>query len=56
MTKVMFLTTIFQYFFRLLKQMDFTYLQEKIHCLFKKSVEKFADSSEKFQYQEPETN
>ena len=43
-------------FFRLIKQMDFTYLQEKIHCLFKKSVEKFADSSEKFQYQEPETN
>ena len=43
-------------FFRLIKQMDFTYLQEKIHCLFKKSVEKFADSSEKFHYQEPETN
>ena len=43
-------------FFRLLKQMDFTYLQEKIHCLFKKSVEKFTDSSEKFHYQEPETN
>ncbi len=43
-------------FFRLLKQMDFTYLQEKIHCLFKKSVEKFADSSEKSHYQEPETN
>ena len=43
-------------FFRLIKQMDFTYLQEKIHCLFKKSVEKVADSSEKFQYQEPETN
>ncbi len=36
--------------------MDFTYLQEKIHCLFKKSVEKFADSSENFHYQEPETN
>ena len=43
-------------FFRLIKQMDFTYLQEKIHCLFKKSVEKFADSSENFHYQEPETN
>ena len=43
-------------FFRLIKQIDFTYLQEKIHCLFKKSVEKFADSSEKFHYQEPETN
>ena len=43
-------------FFRLIKQMDFTYLQEKIHCLFKKSLEKFADSSEKFHYQEPETN
>ena len=43
-------------FFRLIKQMDFTYLQEKIHCLFKKSVEKFADSSEKFHYQEPKTN
>ena len=43
-------------FFRLIKQMDFTYLQEKIHCLFKKSVEKFTDSSEKFHYQEPETN
>ena len=56
MTKVMFLTTIFQCFFCLIKQMDFTYLQEKIHCLFKKSVEKFADSSKKFHYQEPETN
>ena len=43
-------------FFHLIKQMDFTYLQEKIHCLFKKSVEKFADSSENFHYQEPETN
>ena len=43
-------------FFHLIKQMDFTYLQEKVHCLFKKSVEKFADSSEKFQYQETETN
>ena len=29
-------------FFRLIKQMDFTYLQEKIHCLFEKSVEKFS--------------
>ena len=36
--------------------MYFICLQEKIHCLFKKSVEKFADSSEKFHYQEPETN
>ena len=43
-------------FFRLIKQMDFTYLQEKIHCLFRNSIEKFADSSEKFHYQEPETN
>ena len=43
-------------FFHLIKQMDFTYLQEKIHCLFKKSVEKVADSSENFHYQEPETN
>ena len=43
-------------FFRLIKQMDFTYLQEKIYCLFKKSIEKFADSSENFHYQEPETN
>ena len=43
-------------FFRLINQMDFTYLQEKIHCLFKKSVDKFADSSENFHYQEPETN
>ena len=36
--------------------MDFTYLQEKIHLLFKKSIEKIADSSEKFHYQETETN
>ena len=43
-------------FFRLIKQMDFTYLQEKIHLLFKKSIEKVADSSEKFHYQETETN
>ena len=43
-------------FFRLIKQMDFTYLQEKIHCLFRNSIEKVADSSEKFHYQEPETN
>ena len=43
-------------FFHLIKQMDFTYLQEKIHLLFKKSIEKVADSSEKFHYQEPETN
>ena len=43
-------------FFRLLKQMDFTYLQEKIHCLFKKSFEEVADSSEKFHYQEPKIN
>ena len=43
-------------FFHLIKQMDFTYLQEKIHLLFKKSVEKVADSSEKFHYQETETN
>ena len=39
-------------FFRLIKQMDFTYLQEKIHCLFKKSVEKVADSSENFHLSE----
>ena len=43
-------------FFRLIKQMDFTYLQEKIHCLFRNSIKKVADSSEKFHYQEPETN
>ena len=43
-------------FFRLIKQMDFTYLQEKIHCLFRNSIEKVADSSEKFHYQETETN
>ena len=43
-------------FFHLIKQMDFTYLQEKIHLLFKKSIEKIADSSEKFHYQETETN
>ena len=43
-------------FFHLIKQMDFTYLQEKIHLLFKKSIEKVADSSEKFHYQETETN
>ena len=43
-------------FFRLIKQMDFTYLQEKIHCLFRNSIEKVADSSENFHYQEPETN
>ena len=43
-------------FFRLIKQMDFTYLQEKIHCLFEKSVEKFSWPSKKFHYQKPETN
>ena len=43
-------------FFHLIKQMDFTYLQEKIYCLFRNSIEKVADSSEKFHYQEPETN
>ena len=46
-------------FFRLIKQMDFTYLQEKIHCLFKKSVENSLNLEEKnlkIHYQEPETN
>ncbi len=43
-------------FFHLIKQMDFTYLQKKIHLLFKKFIEKVADSSEKFHYQETETN
>ena len=46
-------------FFRLIKQMDFTYLQEKIHCLFKKSVENslnLAEKNLKIHYQESETN
>ena len=46
-------------FFRMIKQMDFTYLQEKIHCLFKKSVENSLNLEEKnlkIHYQEPETN
>ena len=46
-------------FFRLIKQMDFIYLQEKIHCLFKKSVENSLNLEEKnlkIHYQEPETN
>ena len=46
-------------FFRLIKQMDFTYLQEKIHCLFKKSIENSLNLEEKnlrIHYQEPETN
>ena len=34
-------------FFHLIKQMDFTYLQEKIHCLFKKSVENSLNLEEK---------
>ena len=39
--------------------MDFTYLQEKIHCLFKKSIENSLNLEEKnlrIHYQEPETN
>ena len=46
-------------FFHLIKQIDFTYLQEKIHCLFKKSVENSLNLEEKnlkIHYQEPETN
>ena len=46
-------------FFRLINQMDFTYLQEKIHLLFKKSVENSLNLEEKnlkIHYQEPETN
>ena len=46
-------------FFRLIKQMDFTYLQEKIHCLFKKSIENSLNLEEKnlrIHYQEPKTN
>ena len=46
-------------FFRLIKQMDFTYLQEKFHCLFKKSIENslnLAEKNLKIHYQEPETN
>ena len=46
-------------FFHLIKQMDFTYLQEKIHLLFKKSVENSLNLEEKnlkIHYQEPETN
>ena len=37
--KSYFLDHYLSMFFRLIKQMDFTYLQEKIHCLFKKSIE-----------------
>ncbi len=52
-------------FFHLIKQMDFTYLQEKIHSLFKKSIENSLNLAEKIlkfiiknkiHYQEPETN
>ena len=46
-------------FFHLIKQMDFTYLQEKIHCLFKKYVENslnLAEKNLKIHYHEPETN
>ena len=46
-------------FFYLIKQLNFTYLQEKIHCLFKKSVENSLNLEEKnlkIHYQEPETN
>ncbi len=34
-------------FFRLIKQMDFIYLQEKIHCLFKKFFENSLNLAEK---------
>ena len=57
--KSYFLDHYLSMFFRLIKQMDFTYLQEKIHCLFKKSIENSLNLEEKnlrIHYQEPETN